>query len=324
MPARNASRTNGIVGLMAILAMVPARASAADEADEVHRAGDPSHEGEPAPRIEHRAHMDPDDQALEPPSTEAAEHDLEVPPLPDGETLEQVLAEAARGPGPDAVQTIHDDRLYAFWFFDQLEGRGAPNGEAHLGWEDFGWLGGDLDRLWWKNEGEWLPSDGRAGEMETDVLYGRLITPFWTLQAGGRYSNDWSSSGYEDRWSAAVALQGLVPYKVELDASLYFSEDLDLTGEMEAEYGLRMTQRLVVQPRVGLALSAQEVPERELGAGLTSASLDVRMRYEFRRELAPYVGARAAFALGQTAERVQDAGGETREGLLLAGVRVAL
>ena len=245
------------------------------------------------------------------------------PALPEGQTLDEVLVRAAQGPSPSDVKTLHDDKFYAFWLFDQLEARAPPTGDVHLGWEDLGWVGGDLDRLWWKNEGEWLPADKLAGEMETDLLYGRLITPFWTVQAGAQYANEWSPESYEDTWAAALALQGLVPYKVELDASIYLSEELHLTSEVEAEYGLRITQRLLVQPRVDLGLSAQDIPGRNIGWGLTSADLDLRVRYEIRRELAPYLGVRGAFDIGRTAMMVKDDGGAPSRGLLLGGVRLA-
>lgn len=257
------------------------------------------------------------------PVAQATEGDIETPPLPEGMTLDDVLEASAKGPGPGDVKTVHDDKVYAFWLFDQLEGRSTPTGEAHLGWEDLGWLGGDRDRLWWKNEGEWL-GDGLAGETETDLLYGRLLTPFWTAQTGVRYANEWGPDPYEDRWAAAIALQGLVPYKIELDASLYLSEDLDLTSEIEAEYGLRLVQRLLLQPRVALRLSAQDIPERDLGWGLTRATLDVRLGYEIRREFAPYLGVRGAFDVGRTATFVRDAGVEPARSLLLGGLRLAI
>lgn len=250
--------------------------------------------------------------------------DPETPPLPEGMTLEEVLEQAALGPPPEGVRPIPDQKIYAFWLFDQLEGRVTPSGDAHLGWKDLGWVGADVDRLWWKNEGEWFPAEDLAGAMETDLLYGRLVAPFWTALAGVRYANEWSAQGYEDTWAAAIAMQGLVPYKIELEASVYFSEDLHLTSQIEVEYGLRITQRLVLQPRVEVSLSAQDVPERNVGWGLTHTDLDLRVRYELRRELAPYLGLRGALDVGRTARFVREDGGTPVTFLLIGGVRLAI
>src|SRR5690606_26054241 len=104
-----------------------------------------------------------------------------------------------------------------------------------------------FNKFWWKNEGEAV-FDGRdEGETETDLLYSRLITPFWNFQVGAQYANEWGEESYKDRWSGVIALQGLAPYKFEIDNSLYISEHGDVTFAFEAEYDIRITQRLVLQ-----------------------------------------------------------------------------
>ena len=247
----------------------------------------------------------------------------QTPPLPRGVTLEEVLDAAARGPERGDVHTVKDRRTYGFLLFDQLEARVSSGGEAHLGFEHLGWVGGPVDRLWFKNEGEWSPADGLAGETESDLLYGRLLTPFFTGQVGVRYANAWSTDAYDDTWSLAIALQGLVPYKIELDASLYLSESLDLTSEIEAEYGIRLLQRLVVQPRLALRLAAQDIEEENIGWGLSRAALDVRIRYEFRRELAPYLGVRGQLATGRTRTLLSQDGQKLQDVFVVGGARVA-
>ena len=266
------------------------------------------------------------------PGHQAAAHDedprrLVFPPdpkLPAGMSLQQTLDAAATPPPRDWPDTVFDERQTWFLRLDQLEWRDGEGGNDRLGWEGDFWAGGDYDRLWIKPEGEASFGGGDEGESETDVLYSRLVSPFWSLQGGVQYANTWSTTEADrDRWSAVVALQGLAPYMFEVDGSLYLSEDADLTASLEAEYDLRITQALVLQPRVELGLAAQDVAERDLAAGLTDATLDLRLRYELEREVAPYVGLRYAFLTGQTARRARAEGRDVEDFAVLFGVRLA-
>ncbi|MGB3209962.1 MAG: copper resistance protein B [Desulforhopalus sp.] len=268
---------------------------------------------------DHRSHQESARQhkAVPPP-------DPETPPLPEGMTLDEVLEYSAGSPPADFPEPVPDDRLYVFTLFEQLEYRFSDDKTPdHLGWEAQGWIGGDFNKFWWKNEGEAVFDGSDEGETETDLLYSRLVTPFWNFQIGAQYANEWTTGDYEDRWSGVIALQGLAPYKLELDNSLYISEDGDVTFAFEAEYNIRITQRLVLQPRAELGFAAQDIPERDLGAGMTDASLDLRLRYEIKRQFAPYVGIRYQFLVGET-ENIADAGGaDTEQVFFVAGLRFA-
>ncbi len=250
--------------------------------------------------------------------------EMDAPPLPDGMTLDDVLDYSA-GPPPDHFpDPVPDDRLYVFTMVEQLEYRFADDETAdHLGWEAQGWIGYDIDKFWWKNEGEAVFDGEDEGETETDLLYSRLVTPFWNAQIGVQYANGWTPDDYEDRWSGVIGLQGLAPYMFEIDASLYVSEDGDGTAEFEAEYDLRITQRLVLQPRAGLAFAAQDIPERALGAGVTDAVVDLRLRYEIKREFAPYIGVRYQTLVGETDNIAEAAGADTEHLFFMAGIRFA-
>lgn len=262
----------------------------------------------------------------------AAQHDNAAPPLPEiepaipeGMTLEEVLDSAESPPPDDYPQPVPDDKLFVFTLFEQLEYRIAIDDDTadHLGWEAQGWIGGDFNKFWWKHEGEAV-FDGRdEGGSSTDLLYSRLIAPFWNLQIGAQYANEWESDDYDDRWSGVIALQGLAPYKFELDNSLYISEEGDFTYRLEAEYNIRITQRLVLQPRAELGFAFQDVPERDLGAGMTDANLDLRLRYEVIREFAPYIGVRYQTLVGETDNIAEAAGRDSEQLFFIAGVRFA-
>lgn len=248
----------------------------------------------------------------------------ETPALPEGMSLDDVLDRAAGPPPAHFPDPVPDDALRTFALFEQVEYRlrdgGGPD---QLGWEAQGWVGYDYDKLWWKSEGEAVFDGPDEGETETDLLYSRLITPFWNAQIGAQYAGEWEGGDYEDRWSAVAALQGLSPGMVELDVSLYLSDEADLTAEIEGEYDLRLTQRLVLQPRAELGFSAQDVRKRGLGAGMTDAALDLRLRYAVRREIAPYIGLRYSFLVGETENLAEDEGVDTDQVFVFAGLRLA-
>lgn len=245
------------------------------------------------------------------------------PALPEGMTLDEVLDDAAQPPPSHFPHPVPDDAFRAFALFEQLELRARDGGRDQLGWETQGWMGYDYDRFWWKTEGAPELDGADAGESETDLLYSRLITPFWFAQFGLQYANAWESGEYSDRWSGVVAVQGVAPGRFEVDSSLYVSEDADVTVELEAEYNVRITQRLVVQPRTELGFAFQDIPKRRLGAGMTDVRLDLRVRYEIRREIAPYIGLRHRFLTGETADLAEAVGRDTDGLFFLAGVRLA-
>lgn len=250
--------------------------------------------------------------------------DTETPPLPEGMTLDEVLEYSASSPPEEFPDAVYDDQLYTFTLFEKLEYRSA-NGDTpdQTGWEAQGWVGYDYNKFWWKHEGEQVFDGADHGESETDLLYSRLITPFWNVQVGAQYANEWNSDEYDDQWSGVVALQGMSPYKFEVDNSLYVTEEGDVQAELEAEYDVRVTQRFVLQPLIGIDASAQDIPEERLGAGITKGTIDFRFRYEIQREFAPYVGFRYQRLLGETENIAESAGEDSDQSYILMGIRLA-
>ncbi|MFW6053386.1 MAG: copper resistance protein B [Persicimonas sp.] len=161
----------------------------------------------------------------------------EGPALPEGMTLDEALDRAEETPPDDYPDPVSDDRVFAFLLGEQLEYRLDPTDDPdQLGWELQGWFGGDFNKLWWKHEGEAVHESPSGLESETDLLYARLITPFWYAQIGAQYANEWATSAgdYEDRWSAVLAVQGMAPGMFEIDASVYLSQDAANTSAVNA------------------------------------------------------------------------------------------
>ena len=199
---------------------------------------------------------------------------------------------------------------------DRLEAGFGDDGESYL-WDVQGWSGGDINRFWWKSEGQGAFDDGLE-EAELQALSSRAITPFWDVQGGVR--QDFRPDG-EDTTHLVLGLQGLAPYWWEIDAAAFLSTEGDLTARVEAEYDQRITQRLILQPRLEIDASARDIPELEIGSGLTSVEAGLRLRYEFRKEFAPYVGVEWSRALGDTADYIEARGGEADDIRFVVGLK---
>jgi copper resistance protein B len=196
---------------------------------------------------------------------------------------------------------------------DQLEARFADGQKSYL-WDVQGWYGGDINRLWFKSEGHF--GNGPDGA-ELQALYSRAITPFFDIQAGVR--QDFASE--QDRTHLVLGLQGLMPYAFELDVEAFLSHEGEVTGRVEVEFDLQVSQRMLLQPRFEATLAAREMPELGIGSGLVSVETGMRLRYEVRREFAPYVGIGWQSKLGGTADLARAAGEDRSAWQLVAGVR---
>ena len=177
-------------------------------------------------------------------------------------------------------------------------------------WDGQGWYGGDIDKLWLKVEGE---GGFQAGfeDAQLQALWSHAIGPWFDLQTGLRY----------DVGPGKDRVQGLAPYWIELDAAAFLSEEGDLTAAIEAEHDMRITQRLILQPRAEIAFAAQDIPELGMGAGVTAIEAGLRLRYEIVPQLAPYLGLEYGAKLGETADRARAIGEDARQLSILVGIR---
>lgn len=193
----------------------------------------------------------------------------------------------------------------------------ARKGRDGYRWDGEAWFGGDINRLTLKSEGEGAFRDG-VEAAEIQALYSRAIGPYFNLQAGVRYDFKPNPS----RAYAVLGFEGLAPYWFEVEGAVFLSDKGDLLGRVEGYYDQRLTQRLVLQPRVELNFAAQDVPENRIGAGLSNAELGLRLRYEITRKLAPYVGVSYDAKSGQTARYARDDGEDPTTTSFVAGVRI--
>jgi len=191
------------------------------------------------------------------------------------------------------------------------------DGADGYSWGAQGWTGGDINRFWWKTEGEG-EIDGKLHEAEVQALYSRAIAPFWDVQAGVR--QDFRPDG-DDTTHLTVGVQGVAPYWFEMSAAAFLSTEGDLTARAEAEYDQRITQKWILQPAIEVALSASDIPELEIGSGLTSVTAGLRLRYEIRKEFAPYVGVEWTRSLGDTADYAKARGQDPEDTRFVVGIK---
>ena len=178
------------------------------------------------------------------------------------------------------------------------------------------WYGRDYNRAVLKAEGD--ANDGRLHEARTELLWSRAVAAYWNAQLGVRYD---SGLGPDRGW-LAIGLQGLAPYWFEMDTALYVSDAGHTALRLNVEYELLLTQRLILQPRLEANLYGKRDAEREVGAGLSDLTAGLRLRYEIRRAIAPYVGIEWAGKYGDSADFARAAGEKDKETRYVAGVRL--
>ena len=178
------------------------------------------------------------------------------------------------------------------------------------------WYGTTYNRFVIKAEGD--IADGTLEESSTDLLWGNALNAYFDTQLGIRL--DHYDEGKDRQW-LALGVQGLAPYWFELDVSAYVADGGRTAITAEAEYELLLTQRLILQPRAELNMYGKDDPDNGLGSGLSDLALGLRLRYEFTRQFAPYIGVEWTDTYGDTADYRREAGNKTSDTQFVAGLR---
>jgi copper resistance protein B len=210
--------------------------------------------------------------------------------------------------------SVHDHAIHFMVLADQLEWRDVDAGST-AAWDLKGWVGQDEERLWFRAEGE--RADSRTEDSEIHLLWGRRVARWWDLVAGARQN---FKPGPSQTW-LALGVQGLAPYMFEVEATAYAGEGGQTAARLQAEYELLVTNRLILQPLVELNVYGKDDATRGIGAGFSSAEAGLRLRYEIRRELAPYIGVTWDRKFGETADLAELAGEERESSQLVVGIR---
>ncbi|QOW18691.1 copper resistance protein B [Lysobacter ciconiae] len=209
----------------------------------------------------------------------------------------------------------HAPEINSYVVFNRLEAWDADPGTGQA-WEGEAWIGSDLNRLWLRSEVE--RSGGRTDAAELEVFYGRSVSTWWDVLAGIKHD---FQPGDSQTW-AAFGVQGLAPMKFDVSATAYVGDSGQTAANLEAEYELLLTNRLILQPLVEITAFGKDDPQRGVGSGLSSVEAGARLRYEINRRFAPYVGVAHERVFGNTADLRRADGEDTRDTRLVAGVRI--
>ena len=221
--------------------------------------------------------------------------------------------------GSAPAGTFPDRTPYSNVRFDKLEWNGLAGPDSNSArWDMEAYIGGDYDKLFFKSEGFYDGRIRKFDEAQVQLLYSRLISYYFNFQAGVRQDMSARSS----RTYAVIGVEGLAPGFIQTDSDLYISKEGELSASFTAFYDLFITNRLILQPRLDVKLQMQRVPDLELGAGFTDLELGARLRYEFTRNVAPYIGVNWDRKLGETASIARLNGESTSRVYLAGGVRL--
>jgi Uncharacterized protein involved in copper resistance len=209
----------------------------------------------------------------------------------------------------------HDAKPLGMLLIDRLEafhGRDA-NGQS---WEAQCWYGSDSNKLWVRTEGE--RSGGRLEDGDVEAFWSHAVATYWNSQLGVRQD---FGEGPKRTW-AAFGVQGLAPYWFELEATGYIGANGRTAARLRADYELLFTQRLILQPEAEVNLYGKDDPQRRIGSGVSDVQFGLRLRYEFHRQFAPYIGVNWIRRVGTTADYARQYRQPVLDRQIVAGVRI--
>lgn len=183
----------------------------------------------------------------------------------------------------NGIMPVMDQRTYLHGLLDQFEARYGAHG-GMFRYDGQAWYGTDYNRLWLKSEGN-VSSGGSFSDGDHEILYDRAVSRYFDLQSGVRLDID---RGPARAWGA-VGVQGLALYFFDAEATFYFS-DRGVAGRLQGSYDFLLTNRLILQPHAELNFYSNADPIRGVRSGLSDTDLGLRLRYEWHRKIAPYIG----------------------------------
>jgi copper resistance protein B len=295
---------NAVMVTCCALTLLLSAASSAAAEEPSHAA----HEGhqQPTPSEEHAEHQHTQPEANSQPTESEHAH---VPPDPPQHPMHEMSNEQMI-----ELMQMEDNARFSMLLFDELEWH-EKNDEDAVHWDAEAWYGTDYDKLWLRSEGNRVGGDY---EGLAELFWDRIVGRWWHAQAGVRHdfgegpSRDWVGLG----------IQGVAPHWFELEATLYLGEQGRTAARVSGELELFMTQRLILQPKIEFDLYGKDDPENSLGSGLADSEIGLRLRYEIRREIAPYLGVVWTRSYGETADFGRAAGEDVDELRFVAGLRV--
>jgi copper resistance protein B len=219
---------------------------------------------------------------------------------------------------------VNDQQNRLFTLIDVLDYRPKiSGGQGHddYRWDVEGWYGGDYNRLWFKSEGQRDTAFKADYDVDFQLLYGRFIRKHYDLQIGSRVETQSFKGRNVTRGFGVIGIEGLVPYNYEFESALFIDQNGAVSARLSFTKDLLLTQRLIFQTRFETNAAVQRVEKFTTGSGLNNLEFGARLRYEIRREFAPYIGISFDRSFGETATLVRQDGGDSSQVRFLVGVR---
>ncbi len=242
--------------------------------------------------------------------------DAPPPPIPTDHYADRTFAPQTMASARHAMMRENGGQVLAGLTVDLAEAQ-LRRGQDGYRWAGEARIGGDLHALVIASEGEGSVAE-RVERGEVQALYARAIGPYFDLRVGVRH--DFAPDPATTY--AAFGVEGLAPYWIEVAGAVYLGTDGDVLGRVEAHHDARLTQRLILQPRIEVNFAMQNSPAKRVGAGLSDIELGLRLRYEIDRRFAPYLGVSYEAKTGRSADYARAAGEAASATSLVAGVRV--
>jgi len=278
-----------------------------------------------------------------PPSTELPTTPIESTPAdtlpngkaPAGSTASKASATIGPSTGQEGTRPtvslrrdwpapVNDQEHRLFTLVDVLDYRPKiSGGQGHddYRWDVEGWYGGDYNRLWFKSEGQRDTAFKADYDVDFQLLYGRFIRKYYDLQMGSRVETQSFKGRNVTRGLGVIGIEGLVPYNYEFESALFIDQNGAVSARLSFTKDLLLTQQLIFQGRFETNAAVQRVERFTTGSGLNNLEFGVRLRYEIRREFAPYVGISLDKSFGETATLVREDGGSPTQVRFVLGVR---
>lgn len=217
--------------------------------------------------------------------------------------------------GPIPRPRMGDEDNFGSLLVDRLESVTTRNNTS-MTYDWQAWYGQTYDRALIRAEGN--IEGGAFKDARNELLWAHAITAYWDTQLGVRYD---SGKGTDRGW-LAFGVQGLAPYWLYVEATAYVNEQGRTAFRLETEYDLLLTQKLILQPRIETNFYSQRDDTRDVSSGLSNIEAGLRLRYEIRREFAPYVGIEWASRFGSAVDNIRASGKDAEEARFVAGVRI--
>lgn len=209
-----------------------------------------------------------------------------------------------------------------FWGiqFEEFEYRYDDDSGDKLGvWDGDIFYGTDEYKFRWLTKGEYEKETSDFSTLENQFVIQAPISDFFDAKVGLRFD---TPEG-ENRSYAVIGLAGLAPQWFEVDLNFYISEKGDTSADIDAEYELLLTNRLILTTSLAADIAFSNDVDIGSGSGLNSTELGLRLSYDvIDRSFSPYIGVVQENLYGKTADLAEDESESTDELFFVLGAKI--